>query len=115
LSVRKEDGKKEWVLDGYQVARNDGQGKAAATFMHISYNNFITEVNNLNKRMGDLRDINGEAGTWVRLLNGSGSADGGFTDHYTLLQMGADRKHELGSMDLFTGVMATYTDTDASA
>ncbi|HBB1510625.1 TPA: hemoglobin-binding protease autotransporter Hbp, partial [Escherichia coli] len=101
LSVRKEDGKKEWVLDGYQVARNDGQGKAAATFMHISYNNFITEVNNLNKRMGDLRDINGEAGTWVRLLNGSGSADGGFTDHYTLLQMGADRKHELGSMDLF--------------
>lgn len=38
--------------------------------------------------MGDLRDINGEAGTWVRLLNGSGSADGGFTDHYTLLQMG---------------------------
>ncbi|EHK2190119.1 hemoglobin-binding protease autotransporter Hbp, partial [Escherichia coli] len=91
LSVRKEDGKKEWVLDGYQVARNDGQGKAAATFMHISYNNFITEVNNLNKRMGDLRDINGEAGTWVRLLNGSGSADGGFTDHYTLLQMGADR------------------------
>ncbi|EFH3997401.1 hemoglobin-binding protease autotransporter Hbp, partial [Escherichia coli] len=86
LSVRKEDGKKEWVLDGYQVARNDGQGKAAATFMHISYNNFITEVNNLNKRMGDLRDINGEAGTWVRLLNGSGSADGGFTDHYTLLQ-----------------------------
>ncbi|HAM0361826.1 TPA: hemoglobin-binding protease autotransporter Hbp, partial [Escherichia coli] len=89
LSVRKEDGKKEWVLDGYQVARNDGQGKAAATFMHISYNNFITEVNNLNKRMGDLRDINGEAGTWVRLLNGSGSADGGFTDHYTLLQMGA--------------------------
>ncbi|EGO5260606.1 temperature-sensitive protease autotransporter hemagglutinin Tsh/Hbp, partial [Escherichia coli] len=57
LSVRKEDGKKEWVLDGYQVARNDGQGKAAATFMHISYNNFITEVNNLNKRMGDLRDI----------------------------------------------------------
>ncbi len=56
--------------------------------MHISYNNFITEVNNLNKRMGDLRDINGEAGTWVRLLNGSGSADGGFTDHYTLLQMG---------------------------
>ncbi|WP_149535106.1 S6 family peptidase [Escherichia albertii] len=115
LSVRKEDGKKEWVLDGYQVARNDGQSKAAATFLHIGYNNFITEVNNLNKRMGDLRDINGEAGTWVRLLNGSGSADGGFTDHYTLLQMGADRKHELGSMDLFTGVMATYTDTDASA
>lgn len=82
--------------------------------MHISYNNFITEVNNLNKRMGDLRDINGEAGTWVRLLNGSGSADS-FTDHYTLLQMGADRKHELGSMvSLFTGVMATYTDTNAS-
>ncbi|MFV1235962.1 autotransporter outer membrane beta-barrel domain-containing protein, partial [Klebsiella pneumoniae] len=65
--------------------------------------------------MGDLWDIFGVAGTWVRLLNGSGSADGGLSDHYSLLHMCADRKHELGSIDLFTGVMATYTDTDASA
>ncbi|HFP5151014.1 TPA: S6 family peptidase [Escherichia coli] len=115
ISVREDDGKKEWILDGYKVARNDGHSKAAATFMHIGYNNFITEVNNLNKRMGDLRDINGEAGTWARLLNGSGSGDGGFSNHYVLLQVGADRKHELDNMDLFSGAMVTYTDTDSSA
>lgn len=115
ITVRENDGRKEWLLEGYNISKNHNQSNAATTFMSINYNNFITEVNNINKRMGDLRDINGEAGTWVRLLNGSGSAKGGFTDHYTLLQIGADRKHELGSMDLFTGVMATYTDTDASS
>lgn len=115
INVRDSDGKKEWVLNGYQVARNEEQSRAAATFMHIGYNNFITEVNNLNKRMGDLRDINAEAGSWVRLMNGSGSGDGGFSDHYVLLQMGADRKHELDNMNLFTGMMTTYTDTDAVA
>lgn len=115
ISVREDDDKKEWVLDGYQVARNDGQSRAAATFMHISYSSFITEVNNLNKRMGDLRNINTEAGSWVRLMNGSGSGEDGFSDRYVLLQMGADRKHELDKLNLFTGVMATYTDTDVSA
>ncbi|STY78738.1 Temperature-sensitive hemagglutinin tsh autotransporter precursor [Klebsiella pneumoniae] len=29
--------------------------------------------------------------------------------------MGADRKHELDKLDLFTGIMGTYTDTDVSA
>lgn len=115
ISVREGDDKKEWVLDGYQVARNDGQSRAAATFMHISYSNFITEVNNLNKRMGDLRNINTEAGSWVRLMNGSGSGEDGFSDCYVLLQMGADRKHELDKLNLFTGIMGTYTDTDVSA
>ncbi len=30
--------------------------------MNAGYKNFMTEVNNLNKRMGDLRDTNGDAG-----------------------------------------------------
>ncbi|MBB8471541.1 autotransporter outer membrane beta-barrel domain-containing protein [Escherichia coli] len=115
INVRENNDRKEWLLEGYNISKNHNESNAATTFMKISYNNFITEVNNLNKRMGDLRDIDGEAGTWARLLNGSGSASGGFTDHYSLLQIGADRKHELGNMDLFTGVMATYTDTNSSA
>ncbi|MBS9009220.1 autotransporter outer membrane beta-barrel domain-containing protein, partial [Escherichia coli] len=73
------------------------------------------EVNNLNKRMGDLRDINGEAGAWARIMSGSGSAGGGFSDNYTHVQVGADKKHELDGLDLFTGVTMTYTDSNAGS
>ena len=76
---------------------------------------FLTEVNNLNKRMGDLRDTQGDAGVWARIMNGTGSADGGYSDNYTHVQIGADRKHELDGVDLFTGALLTYTDSNASS
>ncbi|MGT7111022.1 autotransporter outer membrane beta-barrel domain-containing protein, partial [Escherichia coli] len=76
---------------------------------------FLAEVNNLNKRMGDLRDINGEAGAWARIMSGTGSAGGGFSDNYTHVQVGADKKHELDGLDLFTGVTMTYTDSHAGS
>ncbi|STP43290.1 serine protease (autotransporter) [Escherichia coli] len=66
--------------------------KAAAakadSFMNAGYKNFMTEVNNLNKRMGDLRDTNGDAGAWARIMSGAGSADGGYSDNYTHVQVG---------------------------
>lgn len=41
--------------------------------------------------MGDLRDINGEAGAWARIMSGTGSASGGFSDNYTHVQVGVDK------------------------
>ncbi|EGW86074.1 serine protease eatA domain protein [Escherichia coli STEC_DG131-3] len=38
--------------------------------------------------MGDLRDINGEAGAWARIMSGTGSAGGGFSDNHTHVQVG---------------------------
>ncbi|EEW4295817.1 autotransporter outer membrane beta-barrel domain-containing protein, partial [Escherichia coli] len=35
--------------------------------------------------------------------------------HYTHVQIGADRKHELDGVDLFTGALLTYTDSNASS
>ncbi len=43
-------------------------------------------------------------------MNGTGSADGGYSDNYTHVQIGAD-KHELDGVDLFTGALLTYTDS----
>ncbi|EIG4001241.1 autotransporter outer membrane beta-barrel domain-containing protein, partial [Escherichia coli] len=83
--------------------------------MSMGHRNFINEVNNLNKRMGDLRDINGEAGAWARIMSGTGSAGGGFSDNYTHVQVGADKKHELDGLDLFTGVTMTYTYSNAGS
>lgn len=83
--------------------------------MSGGYKAFLAEVNNLNKRMGDLRDINGESGAWARIMSGTGSAGGGFSDNYTHVQVGADNKHELDGLDLFTGVTMTYTDSHAGS
>ncbi|HFF4071221.1 TPA: hypothetical protein ACGCQX_005502, partial [Escherichia coli] len=50
-----------WLLTGYRSTVNSSAVRDAGMLMSMGHRNFINEVNNLNKRMGDLRDINGEA------------------------------------------------------
>ena len=104
-----------WILDGFRAEADKAAVAKADSFMSTGYKNFMTEVNNLNKRMGDLRDTNGDAGAWARIMNGAGSADGGYSDNYTHVQVGFDKKHELNDVDLFTGVTMTYTDSSADS
>ena len=104
-----------WTLKGFNSVENQKSAQKAVHFMSAGCKSFLAEVNNLNKRMGDLRDINGEAGAWARIMSGTGSADGGFSDNYTHVQVGADKKHELDGLDLFTGVTMTYTDSHAGS
>ncbi|EFH6991216.1 autotransporter outer membrane beta-barrel domain-containing protein [Escherichia coli] len=113
---RKDNGEKTtWTLKGFNAVANQQSAEKAKNFMSAGYKSFLAEVNNLNKRMGDLRDINGEAGAWARIMSGTGSAGGGFSDNYTHVQVGADKKHELDGLDLFTGVTMTYTDSHAGS
>ncbi|MBC6573319.1 autotransporter outer membrane beta-barrel domain-containing protein [Escherichia coli] len=113
---QKDNGEKTtWTLKGFNAVANPQLAKKAENFMSSGYKSFLAEVNNLNKRMGDLRDINGEAGAWARIMSGTGSSGGGFSDNYTHVQIGADNKHELDGMDLFTGVTMTYTDSNAGS
>ncbi|ENB6578934.1 autotransporter outer membrane beta-barrel domain-containing protein [Escherichia coli] len=115
IKQQEKDGKSVWTLTGYKTVANADAAKKATSLMSGSYKSFLAEVNNLNKRMGDLRDINGEAGAWARIMSGTGSAGGGFSDNYTHVQVGADKKHELDGLDLFTGVTMTYTDSHAGS
>lgn len=115
ISTEKTDDATKWMLTGYQTVSDADASKTATDFMASGYKSFLTEVNNLNKRMGDLRDTQGDAGVWARIMNGTGSADGGYSDNYTHVQIGADRKHELDGVDLFTGALLTYTDSNASS
>lgn len=48
-------------------------------------------------------------------MNGTGSGESGYRDNYTHVQIGADRKHELNGINLFTGALLTYTDSNASS
>lgn len=107
--------KTTWNLTGYRMAENPATTQSASGLASVGYKSFLSEVNNLNKRMGDLRDINGEAGAWARIMSGTGSADGGFSDNHTHVQVGVDKKHELDGLDLFTGFTVTHTDSSASA
>ncbi|HAG5789826.1 TPA: autotransporter outer membrane beta-barrel domain-containing protein, partial [Escherichia coli] len=109
---QKDSGEKTtWTLKGFNAVANQQSAEKAENFMSAGYKNFLAEVNNLNKRMGDLRDINGEAGAWARIMSGTGSASGGFSDNYTHVQVGVDKKHELDGLDLFTGFTVTHTDS----
>ncbi|MBC1019923.1 autotransporter outer membrane beta-barrel domain-containing protein, partial [Escherichia coli] len=56
--------KTTWNLTGYRMAENPAATQSASGLASVGYKSFLSEVNNLNKRMGDLRDINSEAGAW---------------------------------------------------
>lgn len=115
LHVDTTGGSTKWVLDGFRTEADKAAAAKADSFMNAGYKNFMTEVNNLNKRMGELRDTKGDAGAWARIMNGAGSADGGYSDNYTHVQVGFDKKHALDGVDLFTGVTMTYTDSSADS
>ncbi|EIM7615572.1 TPA: autotransporter outer membrane beta-barrel domain-containing protein [Salmonella enterica] len=115
LHVDTSGGSTQWILDGFRTEADKAVAAKADSFMNSGYKNFMTEVNNLNKRMGELRDTNGNAGAWARIMNGAGSADGGYSDNYTHVQVGFDKKHALDGVDLFTGVTMTYTDSSADS
>ncbi|HAG0017319.1 TPA: autotransporter outer membrane beta-barrel domain-containing protein, partial [Salmonella enterica] len=114
IHTKESNGQLQWLLDGYKSEVNKSATSSAGSFMSMGYKNFMTEVNNLNKRMGELRDTRGEDGMWVRIMNGAGSGDVGYSDRYTHLQTGFDKKHSLHGADLFTGALLSYTDSHAS-
>ncbi|EEL2954550.1 autotransporter outer membrane beta-barrel domain-containing protein [Salmonella enterica] len=115
IRTEERDGVTHWVLDGFNVAPNKNVTHSANSFLGTGKQNFLTEVNNLNKRMGDLRDTQGNDGLWVRVMNGAGSGDAGYSDRYTHFQFGFDKKHSLNGAELFTGVLMSHTDSHASS
>ncbi|EGT3574386.1 autotransporter outer membrane beta-barrel domain-containing protein [Citrobacter amalonaticus] len=104
---------KQWRLEGFDVQQDNAALQASKAVMNTGYKNFLTEMNNLNYRMGDLRNTHGETGAWARVFSGTGSADAGYSDSWTHLQTGADRKHAFDGGDLFTGVTATFTHSNS--
>ncbi|TIY91407.1 autotransporter outer membrane beta-barrel domain-containing protein, partial [Escherichia coli] len=69
ITTQETDDKITWSLTGYNTVANKEATRNAAALFSVDYKAFLNEVNNLNKRMGDLRDINGEAGAWARIMS----------------------------------------------
>jgi len=114
ITILQNAGQTQWILKGFESRPDPAKTAAANNFLELGYKIFITLINNLNKRMGELRDTREQAGLWLRTARSSGSGEGGYSDRYTLLQAGFDKKHRQQGADLFTGVMASYTDSQAS-
>ncbi|EQA05297.1 mac 1 family protein, partial [Glaesserella parasuis 12939] len=62
------------------------------TSLHTDLNH--VEMNNLNKRMGELRGIDANAGVWARVLGGKGSSDS-YKHKFTHIQTGFDKQSHL--------------------
>lgn len=113
LGVVENGDSKQWRLEGFDVQQDNAALQAGKSVMNTGFKNFLTEMNNLNYRMGDLRNTHGETGAWARVFSGTGSADAGYSNSWTHLQTGADRKHTFDGGDLFTGVTATFTHSNS--
>ena len=68
------------------------------------------EMNDMNKRLGELRDSEGNTGVWARVNAGKQKADGSKND-FTQFQFGADTKVE-AIANIHAGVAFSYTDSD---
>lgn len=113
LSMVETENSKQWRLEGFDVQQDKAAIQAGKSVMDVGYKSFLTEMNNLNYRMGDLRNTHGDTGTWARIYSGTGSADAGYSNSWTHLQIGADRKQSFNGGDLFTGVTATFTNSNS--
>ena len=70
------------------------------------------EMNDMNKRMGELRNANGEHGVWVRMVRGE-SEYGSVKNQYNQYQLGYDEKLSVDKR-WTVGVALSYTDAENS-
>ena len=68
------------------------------------------EMNDMNKRLGELRDSEGNTGVWARVNAGKQKADGSKND-FTQFQFGVDTKVE-ALANIHAGLAFSYTDSD---
>lgn len=72
--------------------------------------------NDLMRRMGDLRNAEGESGAWGKIYGGQVEVQSGHTKlDYRAVQVGYDRQHQTKSGKLFTGLTLSHLRGDTSA
>ena len=105
------------------ILRSDGKGGFTKDIIANKSNTGISDINSvalmswraetndMNKRLGELRNANGEHGVWVRMVRGE-SEYNSVNHQYNQYQLGYDEKL---SVDPSWTVGAAYTYTDAES
>lgn len=92
-----------WVLSGFDTKVNQELVDESGFIVSNPYRMLMIETNNLNKRMGDLRDDDYNQGAWIRVFNGSDSGEGA-KNLYTNIQLGYDYGTPAIGAKNYTGV-----------
>lgn len=100
--------------NGQAVVSNVSEAKNSVmeSLKDIGSNNFLvfrSQMNDLDKRMGDLRTMPNSDGAWARVIAGQSQYKSSHNTYQTL-QVGAD--HRIGNFVL--GATASYTDGDGT-
>ncbi|WP_305862312.1 autotransporter outer membrane beta-barrel domain-containing protein [Helicobacter cholecystus] len=106
--------KHRWVLAGVHNEVNQDLVDESGSLISNPYRMLMIESNNLNKRMGDLRDNTYNQGAWLRVFNGSDSGEG-VKNLYTNIQLGYDYGIGVIGAKNYSGVAFSTSIVDISA
>lgn len=117
LSLTRADGSnasQDWFIKVTgKTAEDNANFTAARALMDAGYA-MGTELDTLNKRMGEARYLDDDQGLWVRYRHGRSSRDNSYETDSNMIQLGYDRKNDAESGMHHRGVAFDYTDADTS-
>ena len=105
---------------GGNVTTSDGPAMQMAKSAGVAAQAMLAAAradnNDLMRRMGDLRNNEGEAGAWVRYYSGESDVKLGNKTkvRYNAVQGGYDKRFDLKDGRLFAGIAISHTDSDFS-
>ena len=102
-----------YVVDQDTVTEAPHEGNAAISHnANIAMMAWRAETNDMNKRLGELRNANGDLGVWVRMVGGEDEFKS-VNHEYTQYQLGYDEKLSVDP-SWTVGVALTYTDGEST-
>ncbi len=99
--------------DGKMTSKTEKQNETNAAMSDLPTINLMltrVEMNDLRKRMGDIRLLEGDSGVWTRWDGGRLKGDAGLTNDFHKIQIGADTL--TGVEGLRLGAAFSYTNSD---
>lgn len=102
-----------WVLSELKGESNQELIDESTFVISNPYYMLLIESNNLNKRMGELRDNPYTQGAWIRIFNGMDSGEG-IKNSYTNIQLGYDYATAFIGAKNYTGVALSTSIVDIS-
>ena len=106
--VLTQDGEGNWTKDEAINSKSDAVSDAGMALK----GHWRAHMNDMNKRMGELRMANGEAGVWTRMVRGESEYQGAKMQ-YNQYQLGYDEKLSVDKR-WTVGAAVTFSEGDAS-
>ena len=113
LPTIEHDGSGNWNLVGYTVTGASNLAVTAAGAANNAYAALLAADNNIQRRMGELRDNQDSAGVWVRTFGGEYDVQGSTLKH-TTIQGGYDKVTKVANGLSVTGITIEHLSGSSS-